>query len=217
MEGSRSGFFPFTQRLLGKLGEHVPSFRGSVDQKLLNTKGRPLKRPTRSAHPAPLGSMTLTPAAPSWTRAREGALRTVQERKGGGISKDMSLDCQGLQATGHFGKPSRTKRERLSRSIHTHTHAYTHTHSHTHTHTLAKPPSAPAGTPIGSSLSPECVWPQREPRTLSFSLQTPSTSQLPPPSSGSTSPPPPRVCRPLWCHAGVGTGLDQWGEGRGEA
>lgn len=130
MEGSRSGFFPFTQRLLGKLGEHVPSFRGSVDQKLLNTKERPLKHPTRSAHPAPLGSMTLTPAAPSWTRAREGALRTVQERKEGDISNDTSLDCQGLQATGHFGKPSRTKRERLSRSSHTHTHAYTHTHTH---------------------------------------------------------------------------------------
>lgn len=183
-----------------------------MDQKLLDTKWRPLKRPARRARPASLGSMTLTSAAPSWTRVEGGALRRVQKRKEGGLSNDTSLGCQGLQATGHLSrKPSRTKRDRLSRSIHTHTQAYTHTHC------LAKLLLAPAGTPMGFSPSPECAWPQRHPRILSFSLQTPSASQLPPPSFWSASPPPSQVRKPLRCRAVVGTGLGRWGEGRGEA
>lgn len=126
-----------------------------MDQKLLDTKWRPLKHPARRARPASLGSMTLTLAAPSWTRVEGGALRRVQKRKEGGLSNDTSLGCQGLQATGHLSrKPSRTKRDRLSRSIHTHTQAYTHTHC------LAKLLLAPAGTPMGFSPSPECAWPQ---------------------------------------------------------
>ena len=175
--------------------------------------------PTRSARPEPLESMTLTSAAPSWTRAAEGPLeQSRRERKAASaMTRLWAAGVCRLQVI--FSEILLGQRERGFReaSTHTHTHTYTHTHTHTHTHTLAKPPSAPAGTPIGLPLSPEHAWPQRDPRTLSFSLQTPSASQLLPPCSGSASLPPPRVRRPLGCRAGVGTGLGWWGAGRGEA
>lgn len=152
-----------------------------MDQKLLNTKERPLKHPTKCTPCTPGVYDSGRPLLPAGPEPGRGPFEQSGEKEGG-ISNDTSLDCQGLQALVIFGKPSRTKRKAFKKQPHSHSCV------HTHTHTLLQAPFC-SWDPNGILSVPRVYGHKESPG--------PSASPYRPPASPSClHPPPDRPPRP---------------------